>query len=377
MGLNLTKGEKAIALSAVAAVTVFFAAFTQLSKRSKVGSTFETDSKINYNMARPDQPYSEYTIEGREIDQFYEGLPASEREKVMTKRKKELIAKKQAETKKKDDQKKRQAVAAKQKAAAQARAKQQQLQQAKASAEQVDLKNRLKDFKDSNLSKNNQNNQNYSAAAFNNNQANAQNPEVQPKNKKTFAEWRELIFATPTSESIGQFIAAYRKSEVSVTELQAMATDLLDQEQSQLKGLGLMILRSVPSLASLSQLVHVENLPQELQSYVDQAYIAYFYPQNLTYLNAALATRDRQLVSKVLNLLNTNLTRLSQGDQSGFIDPRNRRNGDVGAFSMANFVSLMPNLGALSGSQDAELATLAQQVAALIQSSNNIAQNQF
>ena len=37
----------------------------------------------------------------------------------------------------------------------------------------------------------------------------------------------------------------------------------------------------------------------------------------------------------------------------------------------------MPNLGTLAGSQDAELATLAQQVAALIQSSNNIAQNQF
>ena len=377
MSMNLTKGEKAIALSAVAVVAVFFVAFTQLNKRSKVGSTFETDSKINYNMARPDQPYSEYTIEGRVIDQYYEGLPPSERAKAISKRKKDLIAKKQAETKKKDDQKKRQAVAAKQKAAAQARAKQQQQQQVKAAATQEDLKNRLKDFKDSDTTKRNQGNENYAVSAAKNNPPNAVNPEVKPNTKKTFAEWRDLIFATPTSDTLGQFIAAYRKSEVSATELQAMATDLLEQEQNQLKGLGLMILRSVPSLASLSQLVHIENLPQEYQSYVDQAYITYFYPQNLTYLNAALATRDRQLVAKVLNLLNTNLTRLSQGDQSGFIDPRNRRNGDVGAFSMGNFVSLMPNLGTLAGSQDAELATLAQQVSALIQSSNNIAQNQF
>lgn len=376
MSMHITKGEKAIALSAVAIVAVFFVAFTQISKRSKVGSTFETDSKINYNMARPEQPYSEYTIEGREIDQYYEGLPPSERAKAMTKRKKDLIAKKQADTKKKDDQKKRQAVAAKQKAVAQARAKQQQQQQAKVSATQEDLKNRLKDFKDETV-KRNQGNENYAFANVNNAPAANQNPEVQPKNKKTFAEWRDLIFATPTSDTLGQFIAAYRKSEVSATELQAMATDLLEQDQSQLKGLGLMILRSVPSLASLSQLVHAENIPQEYQSYVEQTYIAYFYSQNLTYLNAALATRDRLLVTKVLNLLNVNLTRLSQGDQSGFIDPRNRRNGDVSAFSMANFVSLMPNLGTLAGSQDAELRTLAQQVAALIQSSNNIAQNQF
>lgn len=377
MSMHLTKGEKALALSAVAVVAVFFVAFTQLNKRSKIDSTFETDSKINYNMARPEQPYSEYTIEGREIDQYYEGLPPAERAKAMTKRKKDLIAKKQAETKKKDDQKKKQAVAAKQKAAAQARAKQQQQQQAKLSATQEDLKNKLKDFKDSDTTKRNQANENYTVANVNNTPAANQTPEVQPKNKKTFAEWRDLIFATPTSDTLGQFIAAYRKSEISATELQAMATDLLEQEQSQLKGLGLMILRSVPSLASLSQLVHVQNLPQEYQSYVDQTFIAYFYPQNLTYLNAALATRDRQLVTKVLNLLNVNLTRLSQGDQSGFVDPRNRRNGEVAAFSMANFVTLMPNLGTLATSQDAELATLAQQVSALIQSSNNIAQNQF
>ena len=108
MGMNLSKGEKAIALSAVAVIAVFFAAFTQLNKRSKVDSTFETDSKINYNMARPEQPYSEYTIEGREIDQYYEGLPESQREKAMSKRKKDLIAKKQAETKKKEEQKKKQ-----------------------------------------------------------------------------------------------------------------------------------------------------------------------------------------------------------------------------------------------------------------------------
>jgi hypothetical protein len=377
MSMHLTKGEKAIALSAVAVVAVFLIAFTQLNKRSKVVSTFETDSKINYNMARPEQPYAEYTIEGRQIDQYYESLPPSESTKAISKRKKDLIAKKQTDIKKKDDLKKRQAVTAKQKAAAQARAKQQQQQQAKVSATQEDLKNRLKDFKDSDTKQRKQSNEKFVFANGNNAPVSNQNPEVKPKNKKTFADWRDLIFATPTSDSIGQFIGAFRKSEVSVTELQAMATDLLDQEQSQLKGLGLMILRSVPSLESLSQLVHVENLPSEFQSYLEQAYITYFYPQNLTFLNAALATRDRQLVTKVLNLLNTNLGRLRDGDQSGFIDPRNRRNGEVSNFSMANFVSLIPNLGALSNSEDAELRTLAQQISTIIQSSNTVAEYRF
>lgn len=372
MGSEFSKTEKLLAGLTIMVILVFLGLFTLVNKRTNLGVNFATETGINYKMARPDQAFSEYTLEGRELDQVYEGLP-KEVKKDLSKRKLELIAKKNAEDKKKvetkkaNDTKKKQELAAKSKEATK--------QQAKKVQEQSELAKRI-NSQDVAPTVNNT-----TGAVFsnNNNTVNgAGAEEVKVKAKKTYAEWRNQIFTAQSSEVVTQYIVAHRKNEVTATEYQAMAQDLLDQEDNKLKGLGLMLLRSVPSLASLSQLVHAQaSLPTTYQSYVEQSYNAYFYPQNVNFLNAALKTTDNVLLAKVLILLQTKLSSLSQGDQSVFSDVRNSRSSSATTtqITMNTFVSLLPSLNALGAKPDSEYAGVAQQIAALIQSQNNIAQN--
>lgn len=185
-----------------------------------------------------------------------------------------------------------------------------------------------------------------------------------------------MLFAAPTTENLGLFISAYRKNEVTLTEFQAMAQDLIDQSDLKHKAIGLMALRSVPSLASLSQLAHLQaGSLGNYQSYVEQSVMAYLQPQNLQFLIQALGTKNKTLLSKSLALLSTNLLKFSQGDFAGLVDPRNRREGEVITFSMNSYRSLLPALSQLGSSQEPEFSAQAQQIIALIQTSNNIAQN--
>ncbi|MBY0553756.1 hypothetical protein K2P97_04450 [bacterium] len=373
METNLTRTERTIAITAIAAISVFFAMFLKVNNRThSTSSQFETGSAIDYKMARPEEAYSEYTLDGREIDETFEGLPVKEVKDKLDKKKQDLIAKQNAETKKKEELKKKQVQAAK------AQAQQQQV--AKQAVEQRNQlagdRSKSTDSRDAVNSDNS-----YTSGQYSNNNTPAakiedKNANPEAKNKKTFAEWRALLFANPTSENFALFLAAFRKSEVTGEEYYAMAQDLVEQADTKQKGLGLMALRSVPSLASLSQLVHLSTAAiGNYQSYVDQTYLSYLAPQNIGYLSQALGTKDKLLVVKTLTLLNVNLTKFSQGDLDALTDPRNRREGEVATFNMASYRSLVPALAQLLTSPDQELSTLAQQVTSVIQSSNNIAQN--
>lgn len=373
METNLTRNERIIAVSAVAVVAVFFAMFLKVNSRTQTTSQFETGSAIDYQMARPEHAYSEYTLDGREVDHSFEGLPVKQVKDNLIKKKQELIAKQNAENKKKEELKKKQAQAAK------VQAQQQQAKQAAQQKSQLVADNsKISDSGDDV----NSDNSGYVSSQYSANNAavvtkddKTEDPAVK-KDKKTFAEWRNLLFATPSTENFALFLAAFRKNEVTSEEYYAMAQDLVDQSDAKLKGLGLMALRSVPSLTSLSQLAHLGAASiGNYQSYVDQSLLAYLAPSNIGYLSQALMTQDKVLKVKTLTLLNVNLTKFSQGDLTGLTDPRNRREGEVVVFSMASYRSLVPVLAQLLISQDQELKTLAQQVTSVIQSSNNIAQN--
>lgn len=367
--MNLTKSERTIAVVTLVVIAVFVTMFIKVSRSNKAEPLFASGTTIDYTMARPEQAYSEYTLEGRELDQTYEGLPQSQKPVQLDKRKKELIAKKAAETKKKEDVKKKQVA----QVLAQETKIKEQLQSKRSTTEKSRERAEVNTDSRQVYSVNNQNNGNATVVAP---APVADNRTQQPKPKKTYAEWRTQLFASPTSETLGLFIAAYRKNEVTATEFQAMAQDLVDQSDVKHKAIGLMALRSAPSLASLSQLVHLPAATLgSYQSYVDQSILSYLQPQNLQYLNQALATKDKVLVAKSLNILSANLLKFSQGDLAGLVDPRNRREGEVVSFSMNSYRTLLPVLGQLGSSQDPEFSALAQQITALIQTSNNVAQN--
>jgi len=383
METNLNRNEKILAVMTLAAIAGFTVLFMQVNLRSNTSvSQIGTGVQVDYKMARPEESYSEYSLNGREIDQSYEALKRKEAVRAAEKAKAIAATKPvQTEAQKKAEAAKKKTEAT-QKAAAlarsqaqtafQARNKEKELaQQTKASSSDT------KKGAEASDSSNYENQGGYAGDSKNPPNAPVEDPNAaKKKDKKTFAQWREQIFAQPTRESVNSFLEAYRKGDVTSTEVQAMAQDLLDQNSDSLKGLGLYTLRAAPSMASLSQLVHAEaNLSATYKTYVEQAYLAYLQPQNVGYLNQALQTKDKTLIAQALTILNTNLPNVGKGNNSASVDTRGGRDtGVVGSnITMSSFKSLLPALTTLASSQ--EFASMAQQVMAYIESSNTVAQN--
>ena len=371
---GLNKSEKILAYMTFAAIAGFAVLFMQVNLKSNTSaSQIGTGVQINYQMARPEESYSEYSLNGREIDQSYEAVDKKIATAKAVEQAKAVNAKPKTEVQKKADADKKK-IEASQKTAALARSQAAQTAAAQAAKKQAlpQVQAASTDKKSDPQSENaTLDNSLTSAQEQNRPNSKGEDPNaVKQKNKKTFAQWREQIFAQPSRETINAFLDAYKKGDVSATEVQAMAQDLLDQNNEALKGLGLYTLRASPSLASLSQLVHIEDkVSASYKIYVEQAYLAYLQPQNVGFLGQALQTKDKTLIAKTLSILNTHLPNVGKVDSR-----QGRDNGSLGSgLTMSNFTGLLPALGALSTSQ--EFAALAQQIMSYIQSSNHVAQN--
>lgn len=380
MELQLTKNEKIIAWVLLGLVMSFFLMFMQINSSHRSLSQIESNTSINYQMARAEEGFSEYSLSGRDVDHVYQGLPAQakkESQKAPTKTDLKKLTALSAEAAKKQAALAQAQALAKKK---QAQAKQQKNTKADESVAQATTSSteetENKPTENANAQENFANFQkNQKKNAATNDTTDAQNKN---KKKKTYAEWRALLFSKPTRETLVSFMEAYKNNDVTSDEYQAMSQELLSQTDDNLRGLGLLALRSMPSLQSFSQLVHIQSqLPTTYQNYVEQAYLAYLQPQNIQVLNQALMTKDKTLVLKSLNLLGTNLQKIHQGDYTSLVDSRNKRDGSSGSssISISTYKSLLPALISLGSSTDQDVSPLAQQVSSLIQTSNNVAQN--
>ncbi|MBC7421704.1 MAG: hypothetical protein H7328_13325 [Bdellovibrio sp.] len=363
MKTTLTRNEKLL-MGVILFVGVLFAAlFAQVELKQKPMSQFDSPATyINYQMGRATESFSEYSLNGRDVENVYEGLSPKEASKA-----KQVDAKKKTDLKKKDETKKVQA------AAPAAKPKPKPVAKLSAVAPSSDKKSAVESSHyTGNYTSTYGPSAPYQAPVIVNAEA-----EDKDKDKKTFAQWRALIFAIPTRETLAPFIEAYRKGTVTATEYQAMAQDLLDQPNEKYKGLGLYALRAQPSLQSLTQLIHLPNqgLSTALQTYANEGVLAYLQAQNISVLNQALQTKNKVLITKILTVLNANLPKINQGDYSTVVDSRNRRDSETGSLTVASFKSLVPALSALLTAGDTEVAALAQQTSGLIQSTNTIAQN--
>ncbi len=364
MELSLTRNEKIFALLGLAVIVAFLVAFTKLTNKPQPVAQFETNEAINYQMERPEESYAGYSLDGREIDERFEGAKT-----VVNTTKKPVATKPVAK-----DLKAKSPVVVK-KTAPVAKSKKDVQSNKIASATPIVAKVEVKK-------------QNPVIAAVENNripqryeQQNdvaivdpdlAVKPDV--KNKKSYTQWRADIFAKQNKEILTAFINAHRAGDVSAAEFQAMAQDLIDQDDVKIKGLGLMALRAQPSMASLSQMVHVQaQLPTELQAYVEQAYLAYLQPQHVVVFNQVFQSQDKKLVLKSLAILGTNMQKIKSGDVASYIDARQRRDADAPQISLNNFRSLLPSLLAMSSSQEPAVSQMAAQVAGIIQSSAQVA----
>lgn len=376
MEMALSRNEKILALITVGLMAFFFLMWMQVGSPNRSLSQIESNTSINYQMARPEESFSEYSLADRSIDHTYEALAkkaqaqnkySNSNKNISADELKKLVAKNVTPAKK---------TAAAQKATTPPSA---QTKKEEKTAIASNAEAASSDVASDKNTKNEEPLLETSAldnADKNKADKNPQLPGQKNKNKKTYAQWRALLISQPTRENVALVVEAYKKNEITLDEYQALSQELVSQSDPTVKGIGLLALRSVPSLQSFSQMVHIQNqLSTANQAYVEQAYLTYLQPQNIGVLNQALLTQDKTLILKSLNLLGINLQKYHQGDYTSFVDARYRRDNGGSAISIATYRALLPALTTLSASQDQSLSALAQQVANLIQTSNNIAQN--
>ena len=291
MQTTLARNEKLLLGAIVSFVVLFICLFSQISMKQEIASGIIPNAGfINYEMGRPlSENISEYSLEGRDVDHIYEGLKAKAAAQLADIKTGEL---KKAELKKKVVAAPKSQAQVKPLPAAATKAVPAPVIAASAPSEAYSSKS---------SSNNNANRTNYSNSQPDTVGRTAAKTEEIIKSKKTYAQWRTLIFATPTRESIASFIDSYRKGEVTLTEYQLMAQELLLQTGEKYQGLGIYVLRSQPSLQSLSQLTHLSkaDLSVPIQTYLNEAVAAYMQESNISVLNQALQTSDKILITKV------------------------------------------------------------------------------
>ncbi len=356
MESSLTRNEKIFMILGSATIICFLVVFSKLNNKPKDLSQYETAEAINYQMVRAEEGYSGYSLDGREIDETYQGIKGKNPAKT-------LAVKPVAKTPAKVAPVNKPIVAA---VAVKSPTPVLAFTSQKTTERTVAKKEAKPDIQNSETTT-----PTNSMAEQDANETKKENPaDKKEKPKKSFSQWRQELFAKPTKETMTEFINAFRNKELTNAEFQLIAQDLLDQNDPNIKGLGLMALRAQPSMTSLSQLVHSEEqLPVTLQAYVQQAYLAYVQPQNIQYLNQALRSQDKAVVLKSLILLSVNLPKIKSGDVAGLVDSRHLREPGAATPSVDIYRALLPSLVALSSVQVAEISPLAQQVATLIQSS--------
>lgn len=362
MESTLTRNEKVFITMGLIFVVAFLVVFSKLNKKPTDLSHYATADAINYQMVRAEEGFAGYSLDGREVDERYEGLqtkkntPAAKLLKPIAKSVAKPVVKSAAQNKKPN-------------------ATQQNPTITTTVAVAAKL-NSLKNKPEIKMAASNSVNPNVLVLNSNNIAANetakpAQNEAAanKSKSKKTYAQWRQEIFGKASKDAVNDFITAYRRNEVTVTEYQAMAQDLSEQSDANLKGLGIMALRSQPSMESLSQLIRVqETSVAPFQAYIEQAYLAYVQPQNVQYLNQALQTQNRKLILKSLSLLSVNIPKIKSGDVSALVDSRHLRATDSNDLTLLAFKQLLPSLDLIGSAQVPEISPLAAQVATMIKS---------
>lgn len=369
--MNLTKkqytqSDKILVSVCVAAAVALVYSISHF-KTAKMSLSKNDASQINYEMAKLQNAESLYSLENREIEMDYKALreaKKAETKKVTDKTKKVVAAPAQAVVQKVTAA---QAAEARRKALV---ASQRQMQaraaaMAHKAAQETSAKTETDSKQNSNVSQ-----EQYKPVD------NTLPTDAPAADKKTYAQWRAEIFAAQNKEAIMKLVAALKKGEVTNDEYQRLVSEMVASKDDKMVGLALYALRSAPSYSSYVQLVKLEgNVSSNYTSYVEQSLMAYNQTANLVYLKQSLASSDKQVVLKSLEIIKSGVTNIKSGQVTGMSDPRGVRDTATAQFSLTNYLSFLPLLQQLAGSTDQEIVVLASANITLIDDPQYIAAN--
>jgi hypothetical protein len=362
----------------VAAFTFFFFAFQ--TKERKV-SRSETHN-INYEMAKVKSTESLYSLDGREIDRETTELETLNNTKSLNTNAEQSISKNknvaaaQLVAKPKDAKNKKPAVV---KAIAKKSDPTKVI--AKDSKQSFDIQDATAEIKKLNTDAKSSNyglQRNVSNQDVNN--ANTDKDSEIKKDAKTIAQWAQEILASEDRQVVLKFVTAYRNKEVTEAGFYTVVNQLLNSTLESKKGFGLYALRATPSYTSYVMLVKNQSaLNSSYQSYVQETLLSYHQSGTLNYLKQALASNDKQVILKTIEIVKVGFIDIKNGTTSDLVDSRYRRDNDFGSFAVQNYQSFVPQLIALQNQSqqtgDQDVFSAAQQLTQSIQSTAVIAAN--
>lgn len=355
MNTTLSSIEKMVlGISAVFVAVVIGFVVSFQGQKTKV--SVNESLNINYDMAKAKSAENQFSLEGREIDRENQELEAeiNKDSKVATNAKETKAAKKAEAAK---------AVASKKAAVADTKKKaspEKLAQNSKTTAEATDSKQTLETSDNNNLVA--QNTEANSVAV--NQEVDAATTPKAKKTNKTSAEWSKDIFASNDRQLILKFVAAYKNKEITESEFYSVINELLVSKDETKKGFGLYALRAAPSYASYVLLVKTQpSLNTTYQAYVQESLLSYHQANSLNYLRQALASNDKQIILKTLEIVKAGYLNVKNGTTASLVDSRYRRDTGYETFSLQNYLAFLPQLTQLqaksqqSGDQDIYAAT--------------------
>jgi hypothetical protein len=370
--MNLTKkqytqSDKILMSVCVVASVVVVYAFANF-KPTKVKLTKNEASQINYEMAKLQNAESLYSLENREVEMDYKALEAKktaakvEVKKVADKTKKATAPVAQAVAKNVMAQ---QAAEARRKALVASQKQRMQARSAVKPAQETSAKTETDSKQNTNAAQDQYKPVDNTVAT-----------DAPAADKKSFAQWRSEIFAAQNKEVIMKLVAALKKGEVTQEDYQRLVSEMVASKDDKMVGLALYALRSAPSYSSYVQFVKLQgNVSATYTAYVEQSLMAYNQTANLGFLKQSLSSKDKQVVMKTLEIIKTGVTGIKAGDVAGMMDPRNVRDLSSAQLSLTNYLSFIPLLQQLAGSNDQEIVALASQNITLIDDPQYIAAN--
>ncbi|MFN3455611.1 MAG: hypothetical protein ACK41T_11690 [Pseudobdellovibrio sp.] len=367
---TLNKTEK-LFYSALVVCLIAFGAYLKNISFFTVSQKDPYNDEINYKMGKVQDQFSDYSLEGREVDREFYTDPAKVKYEQEQAKKAENLKKEQEQKAKVAEQKKKEE-----------KKQQQQKIAQKNNTNSTPKKNvsQTHSLETNKLTHQNIKQQSaYKASFYAPNSANQKATgsaataleDTDKKSQKSYEELRNEFYSKPSQEAVITLVNSYKKGEVSKETYYKFITELLTQKEASYVSYGLYALRLSPSYESFSLLVkYEESANDSYKTYVNESLLAYNQSKNVNILQAAIQSSDKQVVLKALNVIATGVNQIKSGDVSQLTDGRNKREAASTTISIKNytaFISLIDRL--MTTATDTELANSLEDVKNLISES--------
>ncbi len=182
------------------------------------------------------------------------------------------------------------------------------------------------------------------------------------KKEEPKVDYANLLKQSPNAENLQKLVTAFRQGEVSANVFYTIASDLLVNEKSDVRALGIKALELTPSTTSFSYLAWAsEQLPNEQQAYVHQTLNLYSSPSYLPIITQLLHSKEKVVLLRATEVIITSVNNYN-ASQSPNVKDGLYRQRSIAALPqyVGQYNEMLPLLEELANDSEPEIAESAQ-----------------